>query len=120
MAKAKNTIPEFIRPGIAPGLAGVITMFIGMAVYVSEWYITVMFLISIFGAIMTVFAWQSIQSKKWFFVPAFGAIVVFWNPIFPLVLGFDATAQWWLLVQTAAAAIFFLGAFWIKTPAPPR
>ena len=43
MAKDKNTIPEFIRPGIAPGLAGVITMFIGMAVYVSEWYITVMF-----------------------------------------------------------------------------
>lgn len=118
MATKKQQQPQYIRPGIVPGLAGVIAMFIGMGVYGSEWYITVLFAISILAAIMAVFSWQSINSKKWIFLPLFVAIAVFWNPIYRLTDGFTPGIQWWMLVQTFAAAIFFLGGFMIKTPAP--
>lgn len=109
---------ELIRPGIVPGLAGVIAMFISMGMYETDWYITLLFIISILAAILAVFSWQSINSKRWLWTPLFVAIAVFWNPIFRLTDGFTPGIQWWMLVQTAAAAVFFLGGFWIKTPSP--
>lgn len=117
MAK-KQEEPQLIRPGIVPGLAGVTAMFIGMGVYGSEWYITVLFVISILAAILAVFAWNWNDPKKWVFLPAFAAIAIFWNPIVRLTDGITPGIQWWMLVQTAAAAVFFLGGFLIKTPAP--
>lgn len=116
MAK-KSAEPELIRPGIVPGLAGVIAMFIGMGVYGTDWYITVLFVVSILAAILAVFSWQSINSKRWLFTPLFVAIAIYWNPIYRLTDGITPGIQWWMLLQVAAAAVFFLGGFVIKTPA---
>lgn len=118
---AKQTkAPQFIRPGIVPGLAGMIAMFIGMGFYANEWYITVLFAISILAAIMTVFSFQAIDYKKFIFGPLFALITVYWNPIFRLNEGHDSGGQVWLLIQVAAAAVFFLGGFMLKTPAPKQ
>lgn len=114
----KQEEPQFIRPGIAPGLAGVIAMFIGMGIYGSDWYISVLFVVSSLAAILAYYSWQWADSKKWVFLVAFVAIAIFWNPIIRLTDGFTPGIQWWMLVQTAAAAVFFLGGFMIKTPAP--
>lgn len=119
MAK-KQQAPTFMRPGIVPGLAGTTAMFIGMAVYGNDWYITVLFAISILAAIMTVFSFQAVDFKKFIFAPLFAAITIYWNPIFRLNEGWDSGAQTWLLIQVAAAAIFFLGGFMLKTPAPKQ
>lgn len=95
-------------------------MLIGMVLYQETWYIVVLFVICIFASIMAVFSWQSEQRSKYPFLALFVMIAVFWNPIFRLNEGFDPAAQWWLLIQTAASAIFFLGAFMVKTPSPTR
>lgn len=95
-------------------------MFIGMAIYPTDFYLYVLFAVSIMAAIMAVFSWQSQYRSKYVFLPLFLAIAIYWNPIFRLNEGFQQGIQWWMLVQTAAAAIFFIGAFWIKTPAPAR
>lgn len=95
-------------------------MFIGMATYESDWYITVLFAIAILAAIMVVFSFQSLGKEKFVFAPLFGLITIYWNPIFRLNEGWDPGAQAWLLIQVAAAAVFFLGAFMTKTPATPR
>ena len=115
---ARKQEPQFIRPGIAPGLAGAIAMFIGMGIYGSDWYISVLFVVSSLAAILAYYSWQWADPKKWVFLFAFAAIAIFWNPIIRLTDGFTPGIQWWMLVQTAAAAVFFLGGFMIKTPAP--
>ncbi len=117
MAK-KQAEPELIRPGIVPGLAGVTAMFIGMGLYGSEWYITILFVVSILAVILTIFTWQWANPKKWIFLPLFLLIAIYWNPVVRLTDGITPGIQWWMLLQTAAAATFFLGGFLIKTPAP--
>lgn len=124
MANKKSTprTPvEVFRPGIVPGLAGSVAMFIGMGTYETDWYITVLFAISILAAIMTVFSFQSMPgATKWVFVALYALITIYWNPIFRLNEGWDSGAQAWLLIQTIAAATFFVGGFMVKTPATPQ
>lgn len=120
MANKKPAQIEVFRPGIVPGIAGSAAMFIGMATYVSDWYITVLFAISILSAIMVVFSLQSLGKEKFVFAPLFVLITIYWNPIFRLNEGWDSGQQLWLLIQVAAAAVFFLGGFMTKTPATPR
>jgi hypothetical protein len=114
----KTAEPELIRPGIVPGLTGVTAMFIGMGLYPSDWYITILFVISILAAILTFFSWQWANPKKWVFMALFAAIAIYWNPIVRFTEGITPGIQWWMLLQTAAAAVFFLGGFLIRTPAP--
>jgi hypothetical protein len=120
MAQKKSAEPELIRPGIVPGIAGVIAMFIGMATYESDWYVTVLFVICILAAILTVLAFQSVQPIKWPLMALFAGIAIYWNPIFRLNEGWNSGGQTWLLIQVAAAAVFFIGGFVIKTPVSER
>lgn len=107
-----------IRPGIVPGILGVSAVFIGMVVSGSEWFLTVLFAVSILAAIMCVFAVQARSSKTMIFIPLFAIVAIVFNPI--VRLSEDFGGQPWLLGQAAAAAVFFLGGFLIKTPAPTR
>ncbi len=107
-----------IRPGIVPGILGVSAVFIGMVVFGSEWFLTVLFAVSILAAIMCVFAFQGRSAKTAVFIPLFAIIAVVFNPIVRISDSFSG--QPWLLGQVAAAAVFFLGGFMIKTPAPKR
>ncbi|MEY4102133.1 MAG: hypothetical protein RIR88_267 [Actinomycetota bacterium] len=120
MAQKKSAEPELIRPGIVPGIAGVIAMFIGMATYESDWYVTVLFVICILAAILTVFAFQSVQLTKWPLMALFAVIAIYWNPIFRLNEGWNSGGQTWLLIQVAAAAVFFVGGFVMKTQVSER
>jgi len=110
--------PDMIRPGIVPGILGVSAVFIGMVVFGSEWFLTVLFAVSILAAIMCVFAFQAHSAKTAVFIPLFAIVAVVFNPIVRISDGFSG--QPWLLGQVAAAAVFFLGGFLIKTPAPKR
>ncbi len=107
-----------IRPGIVPGILGVSAVFIGMAVAGSEWFLTVLFAVSILAAIMCVFSVQAHSAKTAVFIPLFSIVAVVFNPI--VRLSYSFSGQPWLLGQAAAAAVFFLGGFMIKTPAPKR
>lgn len=112
---------ELMRPGIVPGIAGVVAMFIGMATYQSDWYITVLFLICILAAILAVMSFQAVELwKRIVFTVLFAVIAVYWNPIYRFNEGFNSGGQVWLLVQLVAAAIFFLGGFLLKTRAAKR
>lgn len=120
MAKKKPKEPEYTRTALVPGLAGAIAMLIGMAMYTSDWYITVLFVVSILACIMAVYSWQSEQKIKFVFIVLYVAIAVYWNPIFRLTDGIQEGIQWWMLLQTGAAVIFFLGAIVLKTPSTTR
>jgi hypothetical protein len=115
MASKTPPAPSFMRPGILPGLLGIVGMFVGMATYGSEFYLYTLFVVCIMAAILCVFANRSAGAVKWVFLLAFAGIAVFWNPVYPLTNGY--AGQVWLLVQVAAAAVFFFGGLLIKTPA---
>lgn len=110
--------PDMIRPGIVPGILGVSAVFVGMAVFGSEWFLTVLFAVSILAAIMCVFAVQARSAKTAVFIPLFAIVAVVFNPIVRISDNF--AGQPWLLGQVAVAAVFFLGGFMIKTAAPKR
>lgn len=107
-----------IRPGIAPGILGVSAVFIGMVVTGSEWFLTVLFAVSILAAIMCFFSFQAHNAKTAVFIPLFAIVAIVFNPIVRVSESFSG--QPWLLAQVAAAAVFFVGGFMIKTPAPKR
>jgi len=120
MAQKKTVEPELISPGIVPAIAGVVAMFIGMATYESDWYVTVLFVICILAAMLTVFAYQSVQASKWALMPLFAIIAIYWNPVFRLNEGWNSGGQLWLLLQVGAAAVFFIGGFVMKTRVSER
>jgi hypothetical protein len=65
------------------------------------------YVLSILAAILAVFAYQA---KQWLWLPILGAVVVLWNPVFPIELP-DGV---WFGLQYAATAAFIAAATTIR------
>jgi hypothetical protein len=104
--------PSFARLALAPGLLAAIVLLAGVALVESDWFTIFRYAISILAAIIGVFAFQA---KQWWWLPAFAAIVVVWNPIAPLQLDLLA----WQILHLVAAVVFVAAGLLIKVPQAP-
>lgn len=75
--------PQPARLALAPGLLGAIALMAGLALIGSPHYLWIEYPVAILAAIT---GWFAIQGKRWWFVTGLGAILVVWNPVFPLHL----------------------------------
>jgi hypothetical protein len=103
--------PPTIRPGFLPGILGAVVAFVGTGLFGSDAYLVILFGISILALILAVFA---VQGRKWLWLIPLVALAVIWNPVLP----FDFAGPLWLLAHLAAAAVFLVVAFFLRTPAP--
>ena len=75
-------------------------------------YLYIRFAVAIFAVIVGYFA---VQAKQWWWAIPMAAIVVIWNPMFPL----DLERVWWLVLQTVAIVVLVTAGAVIKTPVEP-
>jgi hypothetical protein len=84
----------------------------GLALLDSSYYIYFLFATAILAAIVAVYAFQA---KHWWWVAIMAAIVVCWNPLFP-INWHHATI--WLVLQYVGAIVFVVAGVLIKVPNP--
>jgi hypothetical protein len=103
---------SFRRTALAPGILGAIVLLAGLALLESGAYYWIKVVVAILAAIVTVYAWQS---KQWWWLPFLVAIVVLWNPIWPIDLHQEYI---WVILQYVAVVLFIVSGVLIKIPNP--
>lgn len=103
--------PGVRRLALAPGLIAALALLIGVTVLGDGPFVVVQYIVTIFAAIVAVFAWQA---KQWWWLPLFAVIAVMWNPIWPL----PVAGELWQGAQYVAALVFLLAGWLIKVPIP--
>lgn len=103
--------PGYRRLALAPGLIAAIALLVGAVVIDEGTFTVIRYIVTIFAAIVAVFAFQA---KQWWWLPLFAAIAVAWNPIWIL----DIPSPWWQGAQYVAALVFLLAGWFIKVPIP--
>jgi hypothetical protein len=88
------------RTALIPAVIAVIALFIGVAIIESDGFTVIRYIVSIFAAIVGVFAWQA---RQWWWLVGLVPIVVLWNPVLPIVIGLPDV---WLGLQYVAALVF--------------
>jgi hypothetical protein len=103
---------SFRRTALAPGILAAIVLLAGLALLDSGAFFWIKTVVAILAAIVAVYAWQA---KQWWWLLPLAAIVVMWNPIWPINWG-----HWlgWLLAQYIAAVLFIVIGVFIKVPNP--
>jgi hypothetical protein len=101
---------SFRRTALAPGILGAILLLAGLALLDTPSYFWFKAGIAILAAIVAVYAWQS---KQWWWLPILAAMVVAWNPVWPI-----DWHHWigWLIAQYVAAVLFLVIGVLIKVP----
>lgn len=103
---------SFRRTALAPGILGAIVLLAGLALIESSTFYWIKMVVAILAAIVGVFAWQA---KQWWWLPFLAAIVVLWNPVWPISLH----QEWvWTILQYVAALVFVISGILIKVPNP--
>jgi hypothetical protein len=106
-----SNAPQPARLALAPGFLGAIVVMAGIALIGSKNYNWIEYPVAILAAIT---GWFAIQAKAWWLVAALAAIVIVWNPVFPLPLPDEA----FLGLSIIAAATFIAAGVLVKvTPA---
>jgi hypothetical protein len=103
--------PGVRRLALAPGLIAALALLIGTLVLNDGPFTVVRYIVTIFAAIVAVFAFQA---KQWWWLPLFAVIAVVWNPIWPL----PVEGELWQGAQYVAALVFLLAGWLIKVPIP--
>jgi hypothetical protein len=96
------------RTALIPTLIAVIALIIGVAIIESDGFTVIRYIVSIFAAIVAVFAWQA---RQWWWLVGLVPIVVLWNPVLPIELGLP---DLWLGLQYAAALVFIAAGILIR------
>ncbi|MCU1596801.1 MAG: hypothetical protein QOK08_569 [Actinomycetota bacterium] len=103
---------SFRRTALAPGILAAIVLLAGLALLESSAFFWIKTVTAILAAIIAVYAYQS---KQWWWLPFLAAIVVLWNPIWPIDLHQDKI---WLVLQYVAIILFIVCGIRIKVPNP--
>jgi hypothetical protein len=103
--------PGVRRLALVPSLIAAVALLVGAMVLNDGPFTVVQYIVTIFAAIVAVFAFQA---KQWWWLPLFAIIAVVWNPIWPLPLEGDL----WQGAQYLAALTFLLAGWFIKVPIP--
>lgn len=102
----------FTRPGLLPGLIGMLALLIGIGALDQDWWLVILFVVSIFALINLVFAFQA---RHWWWWPILAGIAVLWNPAWPIYL---PTYELWLAAHIVGAVLMMASGFLIKVPNP--
>ncbi|WP_395638803.1 DUF6804 family protein [Pseudolysinimonas sp.] len=103
--------PGTRRLALIPGLIAAIALLVGAVVLDEGTFTVIRYLVTIFAAIVAVFAFQA---KQWWWLPPFAVIAIAWNPVWVI----DIPAPWWQGAQYVAALAFLLAGWFIKVPIP--
>jgi hypothetical protein len=103
---------SFRRTALAPGILAAIVLLAGLALLDSSAFFWIKTVTAILAAIVCVYAWQS---KQWWWLLPLAAIIVLWNPIWPIDLHRDTI---WLVLQYVAVILFIVCGILIKVPNP--
>lgn len=103
---------SFRRTALAPGILGAIVLMAGLALIESEAFFWIKAVTAVLAAIVAVYAWQS---RQWWWLLPLAAIVVAWNPIWPITI---RPGQVWVGLQYVAALLLVLCGVFIKVPNP--
>ena len=103
---------SFRRTALAPGILGAIVLLAGLALLESSVYYWIKIVVAVLAAIVGVYAWQS---RQWWWLPFLAAIVVLWNPVWPIDLHQEYI---WVILQYVAAVLFIVCGVLIKVPNP--
>lgn len=103
---------SFRRTALAPGILGAIVLLAGLALLDTSAYFWIKTVVAVLAAIVAVYAWQA---KAWWWLPILGAMVVAWNPVWPI-----DWHHWigWLIAQYIGAVVFIVVGVLIKVPNP--
>lgn len=100
--------PQPIRLALVPGFLGAIVLMAGLALVGTKTYDTwIDYPVAILAAIT---GWFAMQARVWWLVAALAAIVVIWNPVYPLPLPDPA----FLGLSIVAAATFIAAGVLVK------
>ena len=111
MTGKQKTPSEYQRNAFAPGLLAAAILFIAPVLIGSDWYLGLLFAVSILAVVV---GWFAIQAQQWWWAPVFAAIAVLWNPVFP----FPFSGPVWTAAQPAAAIVFLVAGALIKIRRP--
>jgi len=75
--------PQPVRLALAPGFLGAIVVMAGLALVGTKNYVWIEYPVAILAAIT---GWFAIQARQWWLVAVLAAVLVLWNPVFPLPL----------------------------------
>lgn len=103
----KPTPSVYQRNAFAPAILAAIACLTGIALTGHEYYLAILFIVSILAIII---GWFAIQAKQWWWAPIMLTIAVVWNPLYPLPF----TGPWWAGAHIAAAAVFLTAGAMIK------
>lgn len=103
--------PGYRRLALAPGLIAALALLIGTTVILDGPFVVIRYIVTIFAAIVAVFAFQA---RQYGWLPAFAAVAVAWNPVWPIAI----PDPWWTAAQYVAAILFLLAGWFIKVPIP--
>jgi hypothetical protein len=101
---------SFRRTALAPGILGAIVLLAGLALLDTSSYFWFKTGVAILAAIVAVYAWQA---KQWWWLPILAAMVVAWNPVWPI-----DWHHWigWLIAQYVGAVAFLVIGVVVKVP----
>jgi hypothetical protein len=99
--------PQFRRSAIVPSILAAIVLLAGVALIGTDGHTVILYVVSIFALIISVFAWQA---RQWWWLIGLVPIAVIWNPIVPLTmagaLGYG--------IHYAAAMVFIVAGLRIR------
>lgn len=102
-----SNAPQPVRLALVPGFLGAIAVMAGIALVGSKGYVWIEYPVAILAAIT---GWFAMQARVWWLVAALAAIVVIWNPVYPLPLPDPA----FLGLSIVAAATFIAAGVLVK------
>jgi len=104
--------PQPIRLALAPGFLGAIVLMAGLALVGTKTYhVWIDYPVAILAAIT---GWFAIQAKQWWLMGALAAVLVLWNPVFPLPIPDIAVSG----LSIPAAATFIAAGVLVKVTPP--
>lgn len=109
---AKKRAPSvYQRNALAPSLIAAAILFLAPVLLGGPWFLLVLFIVAILALIV---AWFAFQAKQWWWIPAFAAVAIIWNPAYPLPF----SGEIWSAAQPAAAVLFLIAGALIKVRRP--
>ncbi|MGX5769789.1 DUF6804 family protein [Microbacterium trichothecenolyticum] len=95
------------RNALAPSLLAAAILFVAPLLMAGDWFLIVLFAVSILAVIV---GWFAIQARQWWWIPVFAAIAVLWNPVLP----FPFSGPVWIAAQPVAAIVFLVAGGMIR------
>lgn len=108
----KRPASTYQRNALAPSILAAAALFFAPAIFMTEWFSAILYIVAILALIVV---WFAVQARQWWWIPVFLAIAVLWNPVYPLPF----FGPFWVGAQFVAAVVFLVAGTLIKIERNP-